>query len=250
MSIESCCLQGFAWGAEPCGSIGSLADLKTYITGTSDTAAVLIIHDLFGWEFRNTRLLADHYAAEAGVTVYVPDFFDGEILPIQAMLKDEWYKVDVAGFMQTNGRKAREPGVFACARVLRDKYKHVGAVGFCYGGWAAFRLGSREHQHSPLVDCISVGHPSLLAKDDIDQVAVPLQVLAPEHDPAYTAELKAYTFETVTRLGIPFVYRHFPGVAHGCLVRGEENKPHEREALVKGKNAVVGWLKEYLHERT
>lgn len=33
----------------------------------------MIIHDLYGWEFTNTRLLADHYADEVNATVYVPD---------------------------------------------------------------------------------------------------------------------------------------------------------------------------------
>lgn len=121
----------------------------------------------------------------------------------------------------------------------------VGAVGFCYGGWAAFRLGAREHQ-PPLVDCISVGHPSLLTRRDIDEVAVPVQVLAPEHDPAYTAELRAYTCDTVPRLGVPFLLRYFPGVEHACFCRGDASKTLEREALVAGKKAVVDWVKEFM----
>jgi dienelactone hydrolase len=35
--------------------------------------AIIVIHDLYGWTFPNIRLLADHYAAEVGATVYVPD---------------------------------------------------------------------------------------------------------------------------------------------------------------------------------
>lgn len=35
--------------------------------------AVLIVHDLFGWNLPNARLLADHYAKEADATVYLPD---------------------------------------------------------------------------------------------------------------------------------------------------------------------------------
>jgi len=41
-----------------------------------------------------------------------------------------------------------------------------------------------------LVDAISVAHPSLLTKEEIDNVAVPVQVLAPETDGMYTPELK------------------------------------------------------------
>jgi dienelactone hydrolase len=109
-----------------------------------------------------------------------------------------------------NSRQIREPEIFDCARTLREKYKKVGVAGFCYGGWAAFRLGAKEHQ-PPLVDCVTVGHPSLLTKKDIDEIAVPVQILAPEHDPVYTSELKRYTFDMVSSLGVPFDYQHYPG---------------------------------------
>ena len=208
---------------------------------------MLLIHDLVGWTFPNVRLLADHYAQETDATVYVPDFFGGEVLPFEPINKLRWHEVDVPGFMKKNARDIREPEIFECARALRAKYKKVGAVGFCYGGWAVFRLGAKEHQ-PPLVDCISTGHPSLLTKKDIDEVAVPVQILAPEIDPVFTAELKTYSFETIQKLGVPFNYQHFPGVEHACFIRGDTEKAGEREALARGKNAAVGWLKEFLQE--
>jgi dienelactone hydrolase len=48
-----------------------LGDNKAYVTGTSKSAAILIIHDIFGWTFTNMRLLADHFATEADATVYL-----------------------------------------------------------------------------------------------------------------------------------------------------------------------------------
>src|SRR5262249_54608411 len=152
-----------------------------------------------------------HYAREANVTVYLPDFFGGETLPFGPIINGHWNEVDVPGFVKKNSREIREPEIFDCARTLRQKHKKVGVVGFCYGGWAVFRLGAKEHQ-PPLVNCITVGHPSLVTKKDIDDIAVPVQVLAPEIDPVYTSELKTYSFETIRKLGVPFDYQHFPGV--------------------------------------
>lgn len=43
------------------------------MTDISDSAAILIIHDIFGWTLPNIQLLADHYACEANATVYLPD---------------------------------------------------------------------------------------------------------------------------------------------------------------------------------
>lgn len=97
------------------------------------------------------------------------------------------------------------------------------------------------------MDCITAGHPSLLTENDIDEVAVPVQLLAPEIDPAFTAELKKHSFEAIQKLRVPFDYEYFSGVEHGCLVRGDPEKPGEREAMARGKNAVVSWMKQFLH---
>lgn len=79
--VRSCCLTGFQWSGTPTGRVGKLASNQTYIAGTSKHAAILLVHDAFGWAFPNVRLLADHLAREADATVYVPDFFGGEQLP-------------------------------------------------------------------------------------------------------------------------------------------------------------------------
>ena len=46
--------------------------------------------------------------------------------------------------------------------------------------------------------------------------------------------------------GVPVDWVHFPGVEHGCLTKGDENVKGEREAMVKGKDATVGWFRQYL----
>ncbi|KAI1080839.1 dienelactone hydrolase family protein [Whalleya microplaca] len=246
MSLSECCIKGFQWNGTPTGTVGKLAGKDAYITGENPDVAILIVHDIFGWTFTNARLLADHYAREANATVYLADFFGGEIVDAQIVLSGQLQKLDFPGFMKRNAREIREPEVFACARALRLKYKKVGAVGYCFGGWAVFRLGAREHQ-PPLVDCISTGHPSLLTNKDIDEVAVPVQVLSPEHDPMYTDELKSHTLQTIPKLGVEFDYQYFPRVDHGCFIRGSEQKPGEQEAMARAKNAAVGWFNQFLH---
>lgn len=74
---------------------------------------------------------------------------------------------------------------------------------------------------------------------------MPTQILAPEFDPVYTAELKLHTFQTLQK--ITFDYRHFPQVEHGFLVRGDEGKSGERDAMARGKNATVSWIRQFLY---
>ncbi|KAI1758610.1 dienelactone hydrolase family protein [Hypoxylon sp. FL1150] len=246
MAMKSCCFTGFEWSGTPSGKIGKLGKADTYITGDNPDVVILMVHDALGWTFPNNRLVADHLAREANATVYLPDFFFGEVLDHAALLSGDHSKLDFKGFLARQGRDVREPDIFAAARELRAAYKKVGAIGYCYGGWAVLRLGAKEHD-PPLVDAISMGHPSLLVPKDFDEVAVPVQVLAPEHDVVYTPELKAHTLATLPTRGVEFDYHHYPGVEHGAFTRGDEKKPGERKAMVNAKNAAVAWFNQHLH---
>lgn len=72
--MDDCCLRGFQWDAKPKGTSEiDLAGRKCYVTGSNPDRAIMIIHDLFGWTFPNTQILADHFAEEVNATVYIPD---------------------------------------------------------------------------------------------------------------------------------------------------------------------------------
>jgi dienelactone hydrolase len=75
--MGECCLRGFKWDAQPQGKDTTLAGRPCYVTGSEaqDQIGIMVIHDVFGWTFTNTRVLADHFAAEIGATVYVPDLY-------------------------------------------------------------------------------------------------------------------------------------------------------------------------------
>ena len=81
---------------------------------------------------------------------------------------------------------------------------------------------------------------------DIDEIGVPVQMLAPEYDEAYPSEMKRHTFDTAMKKGLYFDYAHFPGTEHGGLVRGDEKKKGEREAMARAKNLAVSWMKQFL----
>jgi dienelactone hydrolase len=250
MALSNCCLKAFQWDGTPTGHETTLASNNCYKTSAPNpnpNTAILLIHDILGWDFPNARLLADHYATETNSTVYLPDFFDGMSVNKDHVLAKRFDLIDLPGFIGKNSREIREPEIFACAKALKDAGNKVAAIGFCYGGWAVFRLGAKEH-NPPLVDCISTGHPSMLTRKDIDEVAVPVQLLAPEIDGAFTKEDKLYAFEKIMEKGVPFDYQHFPGIEHGGLVRGAEHVKGEREAMARAKDAAVSWFKQFFND--
>jgi hypothetical protein len=93
-------------------------------------------------------------------------------------------------------------------------------------------------------------HPSIITKEDFDDIKVPIMFLAPEHDGMFTDELKEYAFRKLVlgerkgELSVEWV--HFPGISHGALTKGDESVQGEREAMVKGKDRAVTWWKEWL----
>lgn len=165
-------------------------------------------------------------------------------MPTDILLQpDGLSQIVLPSFLKRNTKESREPEMQKCCKALRERYKRLGVVGFCFGGWAAFRLGGKTNN---LVDCISVAHPSLLTKEEIQNVAVPVQILAPEIDPMYTPELKAFTIEVLPKLGIPFSYEYFPGLEHAFATRGNRSDPMEVAGMERAKKAAVYWLRQWL----
>ncbi|RKL44121.1 hypothetical protein BFJ72_g3854 [Fusarium proliferatum] len=243
--MSDCCLKGFQWKAKPKGRNNTVAELNCYVSGTNKDVAVIIVHDLFGWTFNNTRILADHLAQEVNATVYVPDFFGGEVVPTEILFdKSRMGEFDLGAFFKRNSKTVRRPELVRFAETLRSSFSRIGAVGYCFGGWAVFNLGAKELS---LVDCISTSHPSFLEKEEIANIGVPIQILAPEFDPQFTPELKAYANEVLPMTGVAYDYQYFPGLEHGFAIRGDESKPGERDGMERAKNAVSLWLRQWLH---
>lgn len=103
-----------------------------------------------------------------------------------------------------------------------------------------FQLGSQSNK---LVDFISTAHPSLLTKEEIAAISVPVQILSPETDPMYTPELKEYSQEKIPTLlkQSEFEYIFFPGLAHGFATRGDPDNKLQKEGLEKALQDFVNW---------
>ncbi|KAH7141804.1 putative hydrolase [Dactylonectria macrodidyma] len=243
--MADCCLKGLRWEAKTKGRDENVAGLNCYATGSNKDVAIIVIHDLFGWTFENIRILADHFAEEVDATVYVPDCFGGEVLPTDILLdRTRFNELDLGAFLKRNSRSVREPEIIRFAESLRSSYSRIGAIGYCYGGWAVFHLAAKGKN---LVDCISTAHPSMLEKQDITNINVPTQIIAPEFDHIFTEELKAYSLGALPKTGVAYDYQYFPGLEHGFAIRGDPGKLGEREGMERAKNAASLWFREWLH---
>jgi dienelactone hydrolase len=157
--------------------------------------------------------------------------------------KEEWAKFDVGAFISRHDKEKRWPEIKSHAQILKSQYPKVGAVGYCYGGWACFQLGADPE----LIDCITMAHPSMVVKEEIAGVRVPVQINSPENDHAYTEELKEYSNKVIPTKGVPYEYVYYPGVVHGFAAKGDMNDKVQKDALERCKRATVNFFNEFLH---
>lgn len=76
------CFRGSIHEGQPKGEVTTIHGLQTYVSrppnGAQPRGVVVVIPDAFGWEFGNSRLLADTYAEKGNFLVYLPDFMNGK----------------------------------------------------------------------------------------------------------------------------------------------------------------------------
>lgn len=87
----------------------------------------------------------------------------------------------------------------------------------------------------------------MLDESEIDDISVPVQILAPQHDPIFTPELKAYCNKVIPQVNVEYDYQYFPNLAHGFATRGDPKNPVQKKGLERAKNAVVSWFLQHLH---
>jgi dienelactone hydrolase len=170
--------------------------------------------------------------------------YAGEVIEPENLTNPEKRaKFDVMEFLGRHSKETRFPEILEAAKTLKANYKKTAAIGYCWGAWACFRLGADPS----VVDAISMAHPSLVEKTEIDGVKVPVQIMAPEHDQMFTPELKEYANKVIPTIGVPYEYVYFPGLTHGFAAKGDEKDQKQKDGLERAKNSAVGFFKEFLH---
>ncbi|KAF8272182.1 hypothetical protein EI94DRAFT_1566829 [Lactarius quietus] len=281
------CYKGFVLPGEPKGSmIGS--DYFTPARGDSSqpTKAIVLLTDVFGLPLPNPRIVADHFAEHVGVDVWVPDFFDGKppfdvkdlepLMPDRAGVKIPWTKMGLIVFkvlvslpkMFSSRESVVDPRVHAFINKVKSEkgYERIGAVGYCFGGAMAVRLGSTD-----LVNTIVVAHPGRLKPAQIQAIKVPTSwLLAEAEDMAFkekdvkTAqsffkeqegkpdhvdyEFKIWNGKSsfLAHQSSPHPIRLYTGTAHGFAVRPNLEVPEVKAGYEGGLEQTVAWFKKTL----
>jgi dienelactone hydrolase len=115
------------------------------------TKVIIHIYDIFGiWP--QTLQGADRLAAHTGAAVLVPDFFEGDGLPQDAipMVADEKKKITREFFEGVANLESNLAKLVAVRKEIETRFPeaegHVGAFGPCWGGKLAVLAGGEGNE--------------------------------------------------------------------------------------------------------
>ncbi|KAJ7574570.1 dienelactone hydrolase endo-1,3,1,4-beta-D-glucanase [Mycena floridula] len=257
------CITGSAIDGEPTGVFSE--DIKGAYFAASPTGsskvAIILLTDIFGLPYKNSRLLADKFAASVQCDVWVPDIFDGEPpfrlddMKVHVRASD---KPSVWGFYGAVLRRIgplfrsrpsvlhRRISSFIEKLQAQKKYEKLGAIGYCIGGSVAVRLGGTD-----LINSVVICHPGGLSLGQIKAIKVPAAWVCAEVDFAFPEKQRKQSeviFEA--RKGkegfVEYEFKDYPGTAHGFAARPDLSYPEIKEAYEGACQQATDWFKKTL----
>ena len=235
------CFKGASHSGSVLGTESTLGGIPCYISaahGAPDSSpetrpACLLLTDIFGWRFTNTRLLADRFAA-AGFVCYVPDILQGDAISSP----DSFDRSTFPAWRAHHGDAETLPPALAVASELRARHTAVYTIGYCFGARYAVLLAQAVKGAPGAVEAFAVAHPSFVTTSDIEAVRAPGLFLLAEVDSAFPEEAVAAARVAMAMTGLPHEFRGpYPGTVHGFAVRGSEDDPRvvaAREDALQG----------------
>ncbi|KAJ5606463.1 hypothetical protein N7510_009244 [Penicillium lagena] len=239
----ACCATGFKHDGTPVGEVKNIDGVETYIVSPKDNKkpekAVIFITDIFGLALTNAKLVADEFANNGYLTV-IPDLFNGD--PISPADMDSG-KADIPNWLPKHTTTQIDPIMQKSIKYVRETLgvKHVGAVGYCFGGKYVCRFLKPGQ-----IDVGYTAHPSFVTDEELAGIAGPLSIAAAEIDQIFTTELRHKSEDILIKAGQPWQINLFGGVSHGFAVRGDPNNQKQKFAKEQAFCQAVGWFNQHL----
>jgi dienelactone hydrolase len=144
-----------------------------YPPSPSTQHAIVLLTDVYGFTFPNTRLIADQFASNGYLTV-IPDLFHGAEVPFPAP-----ENFNLQDYINTTMPRVStvDPIISSVVQVLRSEMgaEKIGGVGYCFGGKYVCRWLKNGREG---LDAGYVAHPSFVDADEVSGIQGPLSIAA------------------------------------------------------------------------
>jgi len=271
------CVSGVILPGTPKGQMVKLGAFDAYLASPSpelrapvaDQVAVVLFTDVFGLPLGNPKVMADAFAKELGVDVWVPDMFNGHppiknesIMPYDHQDPGSpmpWWKFlgFIGTFMfafpkMTWGENA-QPKVYARMKTFVEALKKekgvekVGAVGYCYGGAVITSLVP-HHLLSSAVIC----HPGDFDHKLVSEFDFPSSWVTCEEDfvfgPKVAEDVESrFSARAKADPAAPaYEFRRYIGTRHGFACRPALDVAVVKEAFVSASEQTTAWFRSTL----
>ncbi|XP_078436320.1 endo-1,3;1,4-beta-D-glucanase-like [Wolffia australiana] len=208
--------------------------LRCYVSGDIEsTAAIILASDIFGFEAPNLRKLADKVAA-AGFFVVVPDFFNGD--PYVPDNPDK----PIKDWLQIHSPEKSYEKANNLVNALKSKgLSSFAAAGFCWGAKLVTELAKSG-------EIIETG-VMLVTLEDIEEVKIPLAILAAEIDSKSPPALIKQFEEILSKnKQVESFVKIYPGVAHGWTIRYDDKDEIAVGRAEEAHQDLLNWLNKIL----
>ncbi|KAJ7021964.1 Alpha/Beta hydrolase protein [Mycena alexandri] len=259
------CFKGAVLEGQPTGVIIDAQDGAYFAAGNGDTKrAIVLLTDVFGLPLKNSKILADSFAQHLGCDVWVPDLFAcqppltveqmqgvperaGVKLGFFGALKFIWGALPSIPGMIRNRPSVVIARVVSFVKKLQEtkKYEKIGAIGYCFGGGIATRVGAT----TDLFQSIVLAHPSNPTDAQLRAIKAPTAWCAAEDDmginPARMEEIAAlYAGRKGTADFVQYEIKVYK--AHGFAARPNFAYPEVKEGFEQAFKQAVEWFNKTL----
>ncbi|KAK9403635.1 carboxymethylenebutenolidase like [Crotalus adamanteus] len=203
-------------------------------------AAVIVIHDIFGWQLPNTRYIADLVASNGYITI-CPDFFKGG---------EPWKPSDdisqLGEWLKTRDPKNIDKEIDVVLRYLKEEcyVTRIGVIGFCWGGSAV--------HHLMLNYCIFTAGVSLygsvgLMEDNFNLKNPTFFIVAEKDEVVPVDRYIQVTKKLKKECKVDFEVKIYPGQTHGFVHRKREDiNPQDKPYIEEARRDMLAWLCKYI----
>ncbi|XP_060628692.2 carboxymethylenebutenolidase homolog [Anolis sagrei] len=236
------CDLGDTFDYEGQGHEVSIEHIKAYLTKPPHHTdkAVIVIHDVFGWQLPNTRYIADMLASNGYIAI-LPDFYRGQTA---WTLSDDWDTFD--DWLKTRDSKNINRETDVVLKYLKEQChaKEIGVIGFCWGGAAVHHLMLRYSEFKAGVSIYGV----IRFHDTSCELKNPTFFIFGENDFFIPLDQVAELEQNLKKeCKTDFEVKIYPGQRHGFVHRRKEEKyPQDKPFIEEARKDMLNWLKKYI----